>query len=393
MYFIPSDIIKNTRPDYPYVKMAWVPGSTPPDIQDKMLEEGFSLPISPDIMEVLSRKPIAAELYLTRTCVLNCFGCSVPDFIKKGKEERAPIEEWKRMLEILALHTKAVKFIGGEVGGLPELPELAKTAVDLGLFTSIFTDGVPFLDDEEKLSTLVDATGGKIVLHTSVDVPPPNGIKNEATDKSRQFKANHGYELMKLAQKYKIPIIGHMMIHQPNAGDVIEIYNAVIDHGGMFSIGTMQKSVHLYQGREPKGFTNALRDEDRKLVQEQMALLIAIEDERLQKGQSRTLANSRAHLATMHTVGIDQNIGCTGEGRSPAVLAIMPDLSPRSCPVVLVPEQEKECPGCSYGVFRDGDPDWAEHLFIKGLYEKPVDREDFPSIFYPTEANNDLTGI
>ena len=399
--FIPIDQIVNIRPDLedmnsPFV--AWTPGSTPPELISRALEVGVIRPEMPTLDDIFQYDRIAAEIYLTRTCALNCEGCSVPVGVRWAKEERQPVQDWMRAIN--ALHERgleAVKFIGGEVGTLPWLAEVAGFAVDEGMRVSIFTDGVPFLQDPEKFRAVMKETEGKVLWMTSVDFVPPTeemaraAGKNE--DLARRFKAQRGINFIKMVREAGGVVIGHMMLHEPNMNEILAVYQAVRKNGGIFSVGTMQKACHLYQGRHPDAYRHALAPLHAGVIAEQMMRLVALEDENIKRGV-RTLANSRAHLHTTATAGIHQNIGCSDNAIGPpGVFALMPDGTLRGCPVIMTEQQIRGCPGCAYAVFRDGDPRWSNYLSREGFYKCPPDKDDFPSLFYPTPENNFQKGI
>lgn len=379
--------------------VAWTPGSTPPELILAAQAYGVLPPEQPTLDDIFQNGArLAAELYLTRTCALNCKACSVPINVRWAKETRQEVAAWMNDIRVLRERgLRAVKFIGGEVGTIPWLPDIAGFAVEEGLTVSIFTDGVPFLDDPAKFDAVMKETKGKVLWMTSVDfVPPTEAIERQAgkrPDLARRFKSQRGTGFIDMVKKSNGVVIGHMMVHQPNAGEIVQVYQEVTTRGGIFSVGTIQRVCHLYQGRNPDNYTLALTMTDQETVVRQIAELIAQEDQCVLAGR-RTIANSRAHLATTATVGIDQNIGCGDtEIGPPAVFAVMPDGSLRGCPVIMTQDQIDECPGCAYAVFRDGDPRWAKYLGSHGLYTPPKNRPDFPSLFYPHESNNFLQGI
>ncbi|PIY72451.1 hypothetical protein COY87_00915 [Candidatus Roizmanbacteria bacterium CG_4_10_14_0_8_um_filter_33_9] len=394
--FIDPNIVARLRPKYGDKPMAWVPGSTPPDLTQAMIELGFTAPEMPTLDEIFRYPRTAAEAYLTRTCALNCDGCSVPDYIRWAREDRLDDGVWEeKMWDLARRGLLAVKFIGGEVGGLRSLPNVAKAAVDAGMKVSIFTDGVPFITDPSKLDTIMNATGGKVTWMTSTDfLPPTHAMQREAgqnEDTARVFKAMQGYDFIKLIRERGGIVVAHMMLHKSNAGIITNLYEEVVGRGAMFSIGTMQVAAHLYQGRKPEGYTNALSLEDQDLIARQMGELIRTEQRSIAKGNFRSLANSEAHLGTMHTVGITQHIGCANVLGPPAVFPIMPDGAARHCPVVQTYDQVRACPGCAYAVFRDGDERWGRYLITTDEYKSSTG-SPFPSLFYPTADNNFLQG-
>lgn len=402
--FIPRDLISELRPAYPFREMAWVLGSTSPDFTQALLARGMQPPEPPDLGEVLSqdRSVVGVEAYLTRSCALDCAGCSVPQFVRWAKEEKVggqegggQLEAWEGIInELSGFGVKAVKFIGGEVGTIPWLAEIAGYAVRKGLEASVFTDGVPFLNDPEKLLKVMEATNGKALWMTSVDFASSGEeLKAKAgrdEKLARRFKAERGLDFIEKVIEQRGHVIGHMMIHKPNVGLIETVYREVTDRGAMFSVGTMQV-VHLYQGRSPRDYTEAVDVSYSPQIEEQLRMLVEIEDENVRAGK-RTIANSRAHLLTTHSVGITQDIGCSDPRIGPpGVFAIMPNGTLRGCPVVTTFNQIRKCPGCAYAVFRDGDPRWADYLRDTGLYVPEAGKTDFPSLFYPTSKNNFLT--
>lgn len=398
--FIPPEVVRKVFPNTPHEgSVAWTPGSTPPELILLAQAYGVLPPEQPTLDDIFQNGArLAAELYLTRTCGLNCEGCSVPINVRWAKETRQEVSAWMDGIRVLRERgLRAVKFIGGEVGTIPWLADIAGFAVREGLAVSIFTDGVPFLDDPAKFDAVTNQTGGEVLWMTSVDfVPPTEAIERQAgkrPDLARRFKSQRGINFIEMVKRNNGFVIGHMMVHQSNAGEIVQVYREVTNRGGIFSVGTIQRVCHLYQGRNPNDYTLALTMTDQETLVRQITKLIAQEDQCVLAGR-RTIANSRAHLAATAAVGIDQNIGCGDtEIGPPAVFAVMPDGSLRGCPVIITQDQIDECPGCAYAVFRDGDPRWPKYLGSHGFYTLPEDRLDFPSLFYPHESNNFLQGI
>lgn len=395
--FVPSDLVEGLRPDYPFGKMAWVLGSTPRDIEDLMKSSNLLPPDAPTLEEVMAqeRTIVAVEAYLTRNCFLDCELCSVPKEVRYAKEHRKQLTTWKLMIDQLPGELP-VKFIGGEVGGVPWLADIAGYAVNNGHAVSIFTDGVPFLDDQSRMEKVITATNGRVLWMTSVDFPTQEvelgraAGKEEAT--ARRFKAQRGLGFIDLVRKFGGSVIGHMMIHQGNKDLLNDVYKEiVVERGEMISYGTGQYKAHLFQGRQPEDYRSRLQPNDAENIRRQIKELVEIEDGNVKRGK-RTIANSRAHLLTTHSVGITQDVGCSDPRIGPpGVFAIMPDGTIRGCPVVTTFNQIPECPGCAYAVFRDGDPRWADYLRDTGLYVPEAGKTDFPSLFYPTSENNFLT--
>lgn len=395
--FIPVDVIRTLRREYPYDAVAWTPKSTPSELIELAINAGIAAPERVTYEEMISHKKLALELYLTRTCPLGCTGCSVPVSIRWAKEVRQEVRAWE--LGIQKLYdsgVRAVKFIGGEVGILEWLPELAGFAADLGMHVSIFTDGVPYLQKEDLFERTMIETKGRVLWMTSVDFPAPTQSLRSSSGRdeelARAYKAERGQNFATMVEKANGFVICHMMLHQPNKHLIQQVQAEVEARGAMFSIGTMQVNAHLYQGRDPNNYRQALTMEDSDLIREQMEVLVAKEDARVNLGQ-RKLANSRAHLLTTHSVGISQDIGCSDPRIGPpAVSAVMEDGALRMCPVIATTAQVRQCPGCAYAVFRDGQPEWSEYLSLTGRYEVPDKVNDFPSLFYPHRNNDDLKG-
>lgn len=379
--------------------IAWVPGSTPAELITAAVAHGIKPPKLPTLDDILeSGDRFAVELYLTRTCALNCAGCSVPVSVRWAKEQRQGVDAWKVLIEVLfQAGLRSVKFIGGEVGTLPWLPDITGFAVRTGMQVSIFTDGVPFLDNPNNFEQVMNEANGKVLWMTSVDFVPPTEVMKGMAGKdvilSRRYKAQRGIRFIEMVRNVKGVVIGHMMVHKPCVKEIVTVYDEVSGRGGLFSVGTMQTRCHLYQGRNPDAYAQALTVDDEYTVTKQLAKLIAREDVHVSKGR-RTVANSRAHIATTATVGIQQQIGChSKEIGPPGVFAVMPDGSLRGCPVIMTQEQIEKCPGCAYAVFRDGDPRWSRYLGTHGFYQPPTDRADFPSLFYPHKNNDYLRGV
>lgn len=401
--FIPVEALQllppgKARPDI-VSPIAWTPGSTPPELIMAAQQFGAQAPERPTLDDIfLAGDRFAAECYLTRTCALDCTGCSVPKSMRWAKETRQEPAAWMRGIHALReWGLRALKFIGGEVGTIPWLADVAGFAIEEGIHVSIFTDGVPFLDDPPKFEAVMKETNGEVLWMTSVDFVPPTEEmarrRGKEENTARRFKAQRGTRFIDMVKGAGGVVIGHMMVHQPNVAEIGDVYAEVSGRGGLFSVGTMQVNAHLYQGRHPDAYKQALTGDDEQAVIEQIEQLIAIEDTNVHHGH-RTIANSRAHLATTATVGIQQNIGCSDSAIGPpSVFAVMPDGSLRGCPVIMTQPQIEACPGCAYAVFRDGDPRWAEYLGNNGYYQTPTDREDFPSLFYPHERNYNLRGI
>jgi hypothetical protein len=243
----------------------------------------------------------------------------------------------------------------------------------------------------------MEKTGGKILWMTSADYPAPTEEMKAAAGKdeklARRYKAERGHKFVDMVAGAGGHVISHMMVHKPNTDLIEEVYQEVIGRGGMFSLGTAQVSAHMFQGRLPSDFTTGLSAEDAQILDNQITRLVLAEDDRLKKGDPRTLANSRAHLMTTKSVGIRQDIGCNDEKIGPpGVFAVMPDGSMRGCPVIMNQEQICKCPGCAYAVFRDGDPRWARYLQESGEYQSADGKIDFPSLFYPNADNNYFQG-
>ncbi|MEK9143757.1 MAG: hypothetical protein AAB481_03985 [Patescibacteria group bacterium] len=396
--FIPREAISAVRPDIKE-SIAWVPGSTPAELIKAAVAYGVNAPKLPTLEDILvSGDRFAVELYLTRTCALNCAGCSVPVSVRWAKEQRQGVDAWKALLEVLFQRgLRSVKFIGGEVGTLPWLPDITGFAIRTGMHVSIFTDGVPFLDNPNNFDHVMKEANGKVLWMTSVDFVPPTEVMKGMAGKdvilSRRYKAQRGIRFIEMVRNVNGIVIGHMMVHKPCIKEIVNVYDEVSKRGGLFSVGTMQNRCHLYQGRDPDAYTQALTGDDEYTVTKQLSELIAREDVHVRQGR-RTIANSRAHIATTATVGIQQQIGChSKEIGPPGVFAVMPDGSLRGCPVIMTQEQIEKCPGCAYAVFRDGDPRWSRYLGTHGFYQPPTDRADFPSLFYPHKNNDYLAGV
>ena len=395
---IPVQAIAEIRPDIK-APIAWTPGSTPSELIMAAQAYRVQAPDRPTLDDIFGAGDrFAAELYLTRTCALDCVGCSVPVSVRWAKETRQEPASWMNGIHALRERgLRALKFIGGEVGTIPWLADVAGFAREEGLHVSIFTDGVPFLDDPTKFESVMRETKGEVLWMTSVDFVPATKEMarrdGKEEDTARRFKAQRGTCFIDMVREAGGVVIGHMMVHKPNVYEIVDVYEEVLKRGGLFSVGTMQTSAHLYQGRHPDAYKQALVSVDKFAVAEQMEKLIATEDAHVGQGR-RTVANSRAHLATTATVGIQQTIGCSDRAIGPpGVFAVMPDGSLRGCPVIMTQEQIEGCPGCAYAVFRDGDPRWAEYLGTHGFYQPPTDRVDFPSLFYPQKRNDNLRGI
>jgi len=78
-HFIKASIVRQKYPNNHMLQVAWVVASTPPNLTQSMKEKGYIAPPTPSFKEIFkAKKRVAAEMYLTRTCGLNCIGCSVP---------------------------------------------------------------------------------------------------------------------------------------------------------------------------------------------------------------------------------------------------------------------------------------------------------------------------
>ncbi|MGD9129156.1 MAG: radical SAM protein [Candidatus Woesebacteria bacterium] len=393
--YIDQNIVKKVYSNKAVDKVAWVVGSTPPPLTIEMERLRYKAPHHPSLKEIFkARTRLAAEMYLTRTCALNCLGCSVPTYIRWGKEEKRTCQEWQKLIiELKERGLKAVKFIGGEVGFIPWLPDVVKTALNHDLVATVFTDGIPFLRKPERLERLYELSDGKVILYTSLDfLPPRKKLTSKAAlnpETSRAYKAQEALKFIDQAIDFGFPVVAHMMVFAGNYNLIEKIYQKVTQHGAKFSIGTMQVDCHLYQGRNPKNYAQALTKKHRSKIKQQMLKLLKIEDKNVKAGR-RTFVNSRAHLASLHTEGINPKVDCNNRLGPPAVFAVMPNHDLRHCPVIQTLDQVKQCQGCSYAVFRDSDPERAKFLKEKGIYKPKKGVVDFPSLIYPTEENNQL---
>lgn len=358
---------------------AYVPFSSP---KNKKLERGFKFPA---LREVFKHEISEVEIFPTRNCSENCEGCSVPKVVRWGQERRMSVSWWQKFIQKTA--EKGVKYImimGGEPTVFPGIEKIIKTIVECKVKGGIFTDGIPLRQNPKRLELLVQNGLLKMTIHSSVDYlvkkePPLKMGRKVGT--SRYHKSFYGLELLKaLKAREAKGVVANTVLSPANLKQIIPLYQELERQGIKMTLCNYQWQCHLYQGRDPKLFTDKLVEKHIPQVREIIGFILRNEKKKIKKGKERTMANSSRFLRALPYLGIAQPVGCNNSSGPPGVFAVLPDGSLRHCPVITRLKDIPGCPGCHYG-FRDRSPKLENYLAEMKVFNDP-DRLDFPNIIH-----------
>lgn len=360
-------------------KTCYVPGSSP---KNEELEKEFKFPT---LKEVFKYKITEVEIFPTRNCTENCEGCSVPKVIRWGKEKRRPVSWWQKFIKRVAKRgVKYVMIMGGEPTIFPWMEQIIKTIINSKINGGIFTDGIPFKRNPERLEHFIKNGLLQITTHSSVDYlvkkePPIKMGKDVGT--SRYHKAFYGLELLKALKKRGAKgVVANIVVMPDNLDQIIPLYTKCEKEGIMMTIVPFQWQCHFYQGREELLYANRLKDKHILQIREIIGFILGEEKKKIKKGRRRTVLNSSRFLRALPILGVAQPVNCDNFSGPPGVIAVLPDGSFRHCPVITRLEDIPGCPGCHYG-FRDRNQKFENYLKAMEIFDDSKGI-DFPNIVH-----------
>lgn len=157
--------------------------------------------------------PMSLLAELTHRCPLQCPYCSNPLRLDPRTDELSTAD-WLRVLdEAAAMGVLQVHFSGGEPMARPDLPDLVRHAVSLGLYTNLITSGV--LLNAKSLKALTDAGLDHVQLSfQDADTAEAERIGGMAGAQAKKLEA------ARLIKEDGLPLTLNFVIHRQNADRV-----------------------------------------------------------------------------------------------------------------------------------------------------------------------------
>ncbi|MBV1829528.1 pyrroloquinoline quinone biosynthesis protein PqqE [Komagataeibacter sp. AV436] len=171
---------------------------------------------------ILSPMSLLAEL--THRCPLQCPYCSNPLALEPRKNELSTAE-WISVLDQAAeMGVLQVHFSGGEPMSRPDLPELIRHAVGLGLYTNLITSGV--LLNEKTFPALVEAGLDHVQLSfQDIDTKNAEIVGGMKGAQARKIEA------ARLVAADGMPLTLNFVIYRENADRVPQMLEAALKMG------------------------------------------------------------------------------------------------------------------------------------------------------------------
>ncbi|AQU87634.1 pyrroloquinoline quinone biosynthesis protein PqqE [Komagataeibacter nataicola] len=171
---------------------------------------------------ILSPMSLLAEL--THRCPLQCPYCSNPLALEPRQNELSTAE-WISVLDQAAeMGVLQVHFSGGEPMSRPDLPELIRHAVGLGLYTNLITSGV--LLNEKTFPALVEAGLDHVQLSfQDIDTANAELVGGMKGAQARKIEA------ARLVAADGMPLTLNFVIYRENAARVPQMLEAAVQMG------------------------------------------------------------------------------------------------------------------------------------------------------------------
>lgn len=171
---------------------------------------------------ILSPMSLLAEL--THRCPLQCPCCSNPLALEPRQNELSTAE-WISVLDQAAeMGVLQVHFSGGEPMSRPDLPELIRHAVGLGLYTNLITSGV--LLNEKTFPALVEAGLDHVQLSfQDIDTANAELVGGMKGAQARKIEA------ARLVAADGMPLTLNFVIYRENAARVPQMLEAAVQMG------------------------------------------------------------------------------------------------------------------------------------------------------------------
>ncbi|KAB8123930.1 pyrroloquinoline quinone biosynthesis protein PqqE [Komagataeibacter medellinensis] len=171
---------------------------------------------------LLSPMSLLAEL--THRCPLQCPYCSNPLALEPRRNELSTAE-WISVLDQAAeMGVLQVHFSGGEPMSRPDLPDLIRHAVGLGLYTNLITSGV--LLNEKTFPVLVEAGLDHVQLSfQDIDTENAEHVGGMKGAQARKIEA------ARLIAADGMPLTLNFVIYRENAARVPQMLEAAVEMG------------------------------------------------------------------------------------------------------------------------------------------------------------------
>lgn len=165
------------------------------------------------------KTPTTTNLIITRNCNGNCIFCGV-EHKSESFEKEKKLDKIKKIIDILCDNgILRINFFGGEPLVYPDIIEAVKYAKEKGLYTTLISNGIIWLEKNNELKNYLD--GIAISLHGKKESHCTLARTNE---KIYNIVLNH----IKKISDLKIPLTINMTVTAQNYMDITEFVNDML---------------------------------------------------------------------------------------------------------------------------------------------------------------------